>query len=95
MSFSFSIVGELVSVRHLEVGLKKIVRSGWPKRENLESCGGKSAPARLGPFNLNWPEQVFYGRRKRTNGKRLGHITTRQSSQARIRELKGKGEAGR
>ena len=26
---------------------------------------------RLGPFHLNWPEPVLFGRPERTNGKRL------------------------
>ena len=45
-------------------------RSGRPKRWNLENCGGKNVRARLGPFHLNWPEPVLFGRPERTNGKR-------------------------
>ena len=43
-------------------------RSGRPKRGNLESCGGKNVRARLGPFHLNWSEQVLFGRPERTDG---------------------------
>ena len=31
-------------------------RSGWSKRGNLESCGGKNVHARLGPFRLKGPD---------------------------------------
>ena len=44
--------------------------SGWPKCENLESCGGKRVCVRLGSFHLNWPEPVLFGQPERTNGKR-------------------------
>ena len=44
--------------------------SVFPKRGNLESCGGKICCARLEPFNLNWPEPALFGRPERTNGKR-------------------------
>ena len=44
-------------------------RSGQPKRGNLESCGGKNAPAGLSTFK-NWPEPVVFGRPDRRNGKR-------------------------
>ena len=36
------------------------------RRGNLESCGGKNVRARLGPFHLNWPEPVPFGRPERT-----------------------------
>ena len=37
---------------------------------DLESCGGKNVRARLGPFHLNWPEPVLFGRPDGTSGKR-------------------------
>ena len=30
-----------------------------PKRGNSESCGGNNVRARLGTFQLNWPEPLF------------------------------------
>ena len=51
--------------------------SGGPKRRGLESCGGKNVHVHLGPFHLNWPEPVLFGRPERTDGRRPKATFTR------------------